>query len=310
MKRFAAFTLCLFIAVSTGLSNPSAAQYDPVVYQAQKALKELGYNPGKPDGLWGKSTESAIKHFQVDNELPVTGKLDEQTKAKLGIVSTARSVKRNQPIRERRLALVIGNSSYKSAPLRNPANDAQDMATTLKGLGFDVMHKENADQRTMKRGIREFGKKLRNGGMGLFYYAGHGVQVKGRKYLIPIGAQIDTESEVEYEAVDAGRVLGQMEDAGNDLNIAILDACRDNPFIRSFRTVTRGLARMDAPKGSIVAYSTAPGEVAADGEGRNGVYTKHLIKYMKVPGLSVEQVLKKVRRQVIEETNKTLYGLS
>ena len=208
-----------------------------------------------------------------------------------------------QTTHERRIALVIGNSAYKSSPLRNPANDAQDMAATLMGLGFDVMHKENADQITMKRAIRQFGRKLREGGIGLFYYAGHGVQVKGRNYLIPVNAVIESESDVEYEAVDAGRVLGKMEDAGNDLNIAILDACRDNPFTRSFRSREQGLAKMDAPKGSLVAYSTAPGSIAADGTGRNGIFTKYLLKHMKTPGLTIERVLKFTRNNVMEETN-------
>ena len=132
MKRFAVFTLCFFIAVSAGLSVSIAAQYDPVICQAQKALKVRGYNPGTPDGLWGKSTESAIKHFQVDAGLPVTGKLDEQTKVKLGIVATSRSAIRIQTTKERRLALVIGNSAYRIEPLKNPDNDAKDMSNVLK----------------------------------------------------------------------------------------------------------------------------------------------------------------------------------
>jgi len=142
----------------------------------------------------------------------------------------------------------------------------------------------------------------RDGCIGLFYFAGHGIQVKGINYLIPVDAEIETESDVEYEAVDAGRILGKMEDAGNDLNIVIVDACRDNPFARSFRSSSRGLARMDAPKGSIIVYATAPGKVAADGEGRNGIYTKHLLKHMKISGLTVEQVLKSTRIEVMNET--------
>jgi len=205
-------------------------------------------------------------------------------------------------IKQNRLALVIGNGAYKSAPLKNPVNDAKDMASTLRNLGFDVMHINNSDRRRMEDTIRQFGRRLRHGGVGLFYYAGHGVQVDGRNYLIPVDAKIDTESDVKFEAVDAGRVLGKMEDAENELNIVILDACRDNPFARSFRTSSRGLARMDAPKGSIVVYATAPGYVAADGTGRNGIYTKHLLKHITVPGLTLEQVLKRVRVEVINET--------
>ncbi len=203
-----------------------------------------------------------------------------------------------------RTALVIGNGAYKSSPLRNPVNDATDIANALRKFGFSVILKTNANQRTMEESIRYFGKKLRSGGVGLFYFAGHGLQVKGRNYLIPIDTVIETESDVRYEAVDAGRVLGKMEDAGNDLNIVILDACRDNPFTRSFRSGDRGLAKMDAPKGSLVAYATAPGSVAADGEGRNGIYTKYLLKYISNPNLKVEEVLKQVRIGVINETNE------
>jgi len=194
---------------------------------------------------------------------------------------------------ERRIALVIGNGAYQSAPLRNPVNDAADIADALKRLGFSVSLKTEANQRNMKQAIRAFGKQLRKGGVGLFYFAGHGIQVKGRNYLIPIGAEIETEPDVEYEAVDAGRVLAQMEDAGNSLNIIILDACRDNPFARSFRTGNRGLAKMDAPTGSLLAYATAPGSVASDGPGRNGLYTSALLKHMMTPGLTIEKLSKK-----------------
>ena len=186
-------------------------------------------------------------------------------------------------IKTQRLALVIGNGAYKKAPLRNPVNDAYDMAEALRKIGFEVIHKENASQWSMENAIRDFGKRLRKGGVGLFYFAGHGIQVKGINYLIPVDARIESESDVKYECVDAGRVLGKMEDAGNDLNIVVLDACRDNPFARGFRSSSSGLARMDAPKGSLIAYATAPGSIAADGIGRNGVYTKHLLDKMKIP---------------------------
>ncbi len=202
-----------------------------------------------------------------------------------------------------RLALVIGNSAYQTAPLKNSLNDAEDMAATLKNLGFKVILKKNADQRTMEDTIRYFGKQLRNGGIGLFYFAGHGVQVGGRNYLMPIDARIESESDVRYEAVDAGRVLGKMEDAENQLNIVILDACRNNPYARAFRSDQSGLARMDAPTGSLIAYATGPGEVAADGPERNGIFTKYLIQHMMTPNLSIEQALKRVRIDVARQTS-------
>jgi lipid-binding SYLF domain-containing protein len=205
-------------------------------------------------------------------------------------------------VQTRRLALVIGNGAYETAPLKNPVNDAMDMADTLREMGFEVIHKENANQRSMEDAINDFGKQLRKGGIGLFFFSGHGIQMEGVNYLVPVDARIKSESDVKYECVDAGRVLGKMEDAENDLNIVILDACRDNPFARSFRTQSNGLARMDAPKGSLIAYATAPGSTAADGEGRNGTFTKHLLQYMREPGLPIENVLKKVRIDVMEET--------
>ena len=205
---------------------------------------------------------------------------------------------------ERRIALVIGNGAYKSAPLRNPVNDASDIANALKKLGFSVTLKTNAIQRTMERAIRDFGKKLRDGGVGLFYYAGHGIQIKGHNYLIPLNAVVESEGDVKYEAVDAGLVLAKMEDAGNSLNIIILDACRDNPFGRSFRSSDRGLAKMDAPTGSILAYATAPGSVASDGPGRNGLYTSALLKHMMAPSVKIEDVFKQVRIEVVGESGK------
>ncbi len=204
-----------------------------------------------------------------------------------------------------RTALVIGNSTYENGPLRNPANDATDMAIMLKRLGFEVTLKTNATRRTMQSSISAFGKKLNSGGVGLFYYAGHGLQVKGRNYLIPVQALIESESDVEYEAVDAGRVLGKMEDAGNGFNIVILDACRNNPFARSFRSGTSGLAKMDAPSGSILAFSTAPGSVAADGTGRNGLYTSKLLKHMARPNAKIETVFKRVRIDVARASGKS-----
>ena len=201
-----------------------------------------------------------------------------------------------------RTALVIGNSDYKSSPLKNPENDAKDMAKTLRGLGFEVVERTNADKREMVAAMDEFYQHLKRSEVGLFYYAGHGMQISGSNYLIPVNANISTESDVEFEAVDAGRLLGKMKSAGNSLNIIILDACRDNPFKRSFRSSEKGLARMDAPRGSLLAYATAPGQVAVDGEGRNGLYTKHLLAQMTIPGMTVEKVLKQTRINVVRET--------
>jgi uncharacterized caspase-like protein/formylglycine-generating enzyme required for sulfatase activity len=207
---------------------------------------------------------------------------------------------------ENRIALVIGNSDYSSGPLPNPANDAKMIGATLSNLGFEVIARRNADQNTMKRAIQEFGSRLEKAGpsaVGLFYYAGHGVQLNGRNYLIPTTAQIEREGDVEIEAVSADWVIEQMRYARNRLNIVILDACRNNPFTRSMRSVDHGLASMDAPAGILIAYSTAPGAVAADGSGRDSPYTEALSQAMRELHEPVEQVFKHVRVGVMSATS-------
>jgi len=203
---------------------------------------------------------------------------------------------------ERRVALVIGNSSYEAGPLKNPVNDAADMAQALRELGFDVIEKENVRQNDMKRAIRQFGEKTKNTGVALFYYAGHAAQVNGENYLIPVGATIEKEEEVEYESIDVGFVLAQLANSGSRINIVILDACRNNPFARSFRSESRGLALINAPSGTLMAYATAPGSVASDGSERNGLYTQELLKNLRTPGIDVEEVFKRVRVSVRERT--------
>jgi hypothetical protein len=204
---------------------------------------------------------------------------------------------------ERRIALVIGNGDYEHAPLKNPINDANDMAAALQNCDFKVMKIINADRRTMRRAIRKFGDEINKGAVGLFYYAGHGIQVDGENYLVPIGAKAYDEDEVKDECLMVSSVLRKMETAGNRLNIIILDACRDNPFGRSFRSEMRGLGKMDAPSGSILAYSTAPGSTAADGPDRNGLYTSKLLKHMLRPGLPIERIFKLVRIDVVKESD-------
>jgi hypothetical protein len=203
---------------------------------------------------------------------------------------------------ERRVALVIGNSAYKTSPLRNPVNDARDMAETLRGCGFDVMQRENLSRREMEEAIRAFGQKLTRDTVALFYYSGHGLQVKGSNYLVPVDARIEKEQDVEYEGVDAGRVMAELESAGSRLNIIILDACRDNPFARSYRSTQRGLAVVSAPSGSVIVYSTAPGMTADDGDARNGRYTAELLQTIREPGLKLEDVLKRTRVAVREKS--------
>ena len=202
-----------------------------------------------------------------------------------------------------KVALVIGNAHYTAtARLKNPVNDARAVSDALETLGFEVLLLVDADLTEMKRGIDQFGRALHKGGIGLFYYSGHGVQVKGRNYLIPVDAKVESEAEVEYESVDVGRVLVKLEAADNGMNIVILDACRNNPFASSYRSVAQGLATLNAPSGTFISYATAPGAVASDGTGKNGLFTGELIKQMKIPGLKLEEVFKRVRIRVQEQS--------
>jgi hypothetical protein len=202
-----------------------------------------------------------------------------------------------------RTALVIGNANYDSSPLKNPVNDAIDMANSLRELDFDVTLLKNVGQDKMRKAINNFGRTLRGGGVGLFYFSGHGMQVNGQNFLIPVGAPIESEEDVEIDSVAANRVLAKMDAARNSLNIVILDACRNNPFARSFRSASRGLASMAAAKGSFIAYATASNDVAADGTGGNSPYTRALVKQLKEPGLKLEDVFKRTSAEVQIKTN-------
>ena len=202
----------------------------------------------------------------------------------------------------KRTALVIGNSNYDSVPLSNPVNDAHDISQALQRLGFEAILLKNADKQKIVTAMRDFGRKLSNSEIGLFFYAGHGMQIKGTNYLIPVQSGIKEESEVEFYAIDVGIVLAKMESTGNSLNLVILDACRDNPFTRSFRSSAKGLARMDAPEGSIIAYATKAGSVAEDGQGRNGTYTKALLNNLENPDLDVRDMFNRVGLEVMAKT--------
>jgi TPR repeat protein len=201
---------------------------------------------------------------------------------------------------EARMALVIGNAAYPGQPLDNPVNDARGMAAALRGLGFDVMEVEDGTLQQMQRAIVDFGGKLKQkGAVGLFYYAGHGIQMKGLNYLIPVDAHLAEEADVRIEAVPVDLVTEQMGDAGDHVHMIVLDACRNNPFEQKRRGGGKGLAAMDAAAGTLIAYATAPGSVAADGTGGNGLYTQELLAAMKQPGLKVEEVFKHVRAAVM-----------
>lgn len=210
---------------------------------------------------------------------------------------------------ETRIALIIGNSNYSAANLKlaNPANDAAAMQRALQDAGFDTIVRLNARRVDFYRAVDEFSARIIRDphSVGLFYYAGHGVQSDGVNYLIPVDVEIESNADLEANAFDVGRVLRAMYAAQNEMNIVILDACRDNPLRRT-RSMARGLARIDAPTGTFIAYAAAPGQTAQDGTlGANGVFTGELLKAMAAPEVPLEQMFKKVIAGVKAETRGT-----
>jgi len=292
-------------------------------------LKKAGYKPFTTrisrDDLWPKWNSGDYKSgsvFGAGNTFAFNYKLEDDpvfakavapeparpewvavpplTEAK-PLPATAPAPSKGRTDRHRRIALVIGNGSYVDIPLKNPENDARELAAALSALDFEVSLSINADKRAMVEAIQNFGNRASDN-VALFFFAGHGLQFRDENYLLPIGAVIHSEADVEFECVSLGRILGQLDYRKSYLNIVILDACRNNPLARSFRSYHRGLAVVSAPRGSIIAYATAPGQLAYDGEGRNSVYTKHLLRYIREPGLSVERFFKAVGQSVSDET--------
>lgn len=205
---------------------------------------------------------------------------------------------------QKRLALVIGNADYTHAPtLRNPARDAKAMSAKLKGLGFKVITVVNGTYRRMVTAREEFASELNQYNVGLFYYSGHGVQYQGTNYLVPVNANIRRAVDIQFEALNASRVLADMQSSGTGVNIMILDACRNNPFVTQFRSLARGLSVVQAPAGSMVVYSTAPDQVALDGTGKDSPFTAALLRNISTPGISISDMLTSVFQQVQHETH-------
>jgi hypothetical protein len=206
---------------------------------------------------------------------------------------------------EKRIALVIGNDAYQTLPrLGNATADARDIGRALEAAGFETTVNKDVKRRELYQLIDAFASRIAGSPdtVGLFYYAGHGIQTNGKNYLVPIDAALTSEADLEAEAVDAGKVLRAMDEAHNRINIVILDACRDNPLPKG-RSLSRGLIPMQAPRGTFIGYAAAPGQTAQDGDpGANGVFTGTLIEHLGVPGLQLEEVFKRVIGGVSERT--------
>jgi Caspase domain len=208
---------------------------------------------------------------------------------------------------DKRVALIVGNSDYLNVPrLANPSNDARLVADTLRALGFALVGggaQLNLNESIFKQVVQDFGAQLQGADVGLFYYAGHGVQVRGANYLVPIGANPTKEADVDFQMLDTNLVLRQMESAGTKLNIVILDACRNNPFgARGLRATDPGLAQMRAPEGTLISFATQPGNVAADGTDGHSPYTKALTQMMRKPGLDIFRTFNEVGLSVSRAT--------
>ena len=204
---------------------------------------------------------------------------------------------------QNKIALVIGNSSYQNAELRNPINDATDFAVKLITLDFTVTLKKDLNQDQFEEAVRDFTASIESRDVVLFYYSGHGMQAYGKNYLIPIGERIEAEDEIKHKSFNLDFFLGKLSDSESATNIIILDACRDNPF-SGFRSSSRGFIGITAPSGTIISYSTGPGRVAYDGDGRNSPYTESLLECIDSPNQQIEAFFKEVRRKVKEKTQE------
>ena len=202
-----------------------------------------------------------------------------------------------------RIALVMGNSAYQDMPLKNPRNDAQAMKRVLEQASFEVISALDADLPTMQQAMLSFVSKLDEDSTALVFYAGHGMQANGRNYLLPVDIELESERALRFQALELGDLLEELDSSRARIKMVILDACRNNPFERKLRGMGRGLAAVDAARGTLIAYATSPGATASDGDGDNGLYTQSLLTNILQPGLKVEEVFKKVRISVSEASD-------
>ncbi len=218
-----------------------------------------------------------------------------------------------QPVlAEKRVALVIGNSAYEhTAPLPNPKNDAKDLTVVLKRLGFEVLGGTDLTRAKFVGSVVAFSRKLRSADVGLFFYAGHGLQVGGQNYLVPIDAELKDEADLQFAMVKLNDVLAQME-RSKKTNLIFIDACRDNPLARSLAramgrtrsaSIGRGLAPVETGIGTMITFATQPGNVALDGDDNNSPFTTALLRHIETPNLDIALMLRKVRSDVIKATH-------
>lgn len=275
--------------------------YQFQVISASEIVKDYSYpflNSIKINGTAVQSDyiPDLYQSFEFDPDKYVSKAAIEYTTPSSGVSSSTAKV-----------ALVIGIKSYEAVPpLANTLNDARDIAASLKAKGFSVI--EVYDPKTksdLRNAVLQFNKTLSNNpnGVGMLYYSGHGMQIDGANYMIPAAATLEIKADVDEQCMNMDYVLRSMEENGNQLNIIVLDACRNNPFRSFSRSAEKGLSMVNAPKGSYIVYATKPGAVASDGTGRNGLFTSKLLKFLDVPDQSLEDVFKNVASEVAKDSN-------
>ena len=295
-------------------SAPQALVLDPLEAERDRLTAEVEAERKKRQEL-EQQLASSKERERITAELDTERRKRQELQAELDRAkelaeSRLADQQRPQAVQrtERRVALVIGNGQYKSSPLENSVNDATDIDQALKRFGFQTTFLRNASLSQMRESTRRFADQLTTADVALIYFAGHGIESKNKNYMIPVNSDIKFEYELADQAYDAGAWLEMLEmiksNNAERVNIVILDACRNNNLIGS-RSLNRGLGRMDAPAGTFLSYSTAPGKVAADGgKGeRNSPFTRNLLKAIQQPGQPIEEVFKEVRRNVTRETN-------
>jgi hypothetical protein len=255
-------------------------------------------------GCTKKDTLSQQRTVSQENSI------NQSTQEQIGL-SRSSQPEKNRLISKGRYALIIGNSGYSgNAKLNNPKEDAKDIAELLKNsLGFDVLTGQDLTRSEIQGLIKQFTQKLIKDPQALafFYYAGHGVEIAGKNYLLPVNESFNSKYDVEDNGISVNTLLKRINDAKSGANVVILDACRNNPWARSWgtRSITGsgGLAKMEAPSGFLIAYAAEPGETASDGvAGSNGLYTKHLLKHLHTHNITLEQVFKRTRSGVENES--------
>jgi tetratricopeptide (TPR) repeat protein len=295
------------LAKLSTVSGPTAKKDDK---KTQVILKQNNTAAQRQPGANTPSNNMAEKPSNNGGQIKLVPQEQEAQSNSKSVVSALAETYKD----EKRFALVIGNSNYNKeiGTLKNPVNDATDIATELRKSNFDVQLLTNATYIQIREAMRKFQERLTGGPkdqtVGLFYYAGHGVQYQDENYLVPIDANVKFEDDIVRMCFPVQRmVLNNMENTNSRMNIIILDACRNNPFPATNRSVGGGLAEMKRARGSFIAYATAPGSVASDGTGRNGLYTQELLKALRKPGLTIEQVFKDVRMNVLKLSDEKQY---